>query len=318
MGSKIRIFYASDVHGSEKCFRKFLNTPKVYGVNVLILGGDITGKMIIPIIELEDGSYETEFMGNRIIIKKQEELEKVVKVISDGGAYPYICDKDTYERLLTDKSYLDGVFKDLICKRLENWIRLAEERLANSNVEIYIMPGNDDYPYICEILSSSDLVVNPEEKIVEICGGYEMLSLGFSNITPWKAPRDIPEEMLEEKLETLIAEAKNIDRAIFNTHVPPYNTIIDLAPLLDQNLKPVSSGGGVVMTHVGSIAVRKAIEVHQPLLGLHGHIHESKGVERIGKTICINPGSDYLAGNLQGAVISLENGKVKSYVLTVG
>jgi Icc-related predicted phosphoesterase len=318
MGSKIRIFYASDIHGSEKCYRKFLNTPKVYGVNVLILGGDITGKMVIPIIEQRDGSYETEFMGSKITIKKQEELESVIKIISDCGAYPYICDEDTYEHLSMDKSYLDTVFKDLICKRLENWIRLAEDRLANSNVEIYVMPGNDDYPYVCEILSSSNLVVNPEEKIVEICGGYEMLSLGFSNITSWKAPRDIPEEMLKEKLEVLVAKMKNINRAIFNIHVPPYNTVIDLAPLLDQNLKPVSSGGEMVMTHVGSIAVRKAIEVYQPLLGLHGHIHESKGVERIGKTICINPSSDYLAGNLQGAVITLEDGKVKSYVLTIG
>ena len=47
------------------------------------------------------------------------------------------------------------------------------------------------------------------------------------------------------------------------------------------------------MIHAGSTAVRASIEKHQPLVGLHGHIHESKGFVTLGRTLCLNPGSEY-------------------------
>ena len=68
----------------------------------------------------------------------------------------------------------------------------------------------------------------------------------------------------------------------------------------------------------GSSAVRSAIEKHQPLLGLHGHIHESKGFVKIGRTFCVNPGSEYGEGILRGVIIDLEDGKVKNFLLTQG
>lgn len=318
MSYRVKIFYTTDLHGSERCFRKFLNAPKVYGVNVLILGGDITGKMLIPIIERYDGSYEAEFMGNKVSVRTNDELKNLMKNITDVGCYPYLCNEDGYHLLNTDKSYIDKIFKEQVIKRVEYWIKLAEERISDLGLEVYIMPGNDDYPEVSEVLQSSNFVINPEEKIVEVGGRYEMISIGFSNITPWKAPREIPEEKLEEKLENLISGLKKVSESIFNVHAPPYETPIDLAPLLDNTLKPVLSGGQLLMAHAGSIAVRRVIERYQPLLGLHGHIHESRGMVRIGRTLCINPGSDYLAGNLQGAILTLEDGKVKTYMLTVG
>jgi len=318
MKTRLKIFHASDIHGSDKCFRKFLNVPKAYGVDVIIMGGDITGKMLVPIVEQENGSYKTEYMGNEVEIKSQEELKNITKLIADAGGYPYVCTKDEYVRLKNDSAYLDRVFKGQIVKRVEEWVRLAEERLKGTNVEVYIMPGNDDYPEIDEVLNKSGFVINPDGKVVEIGGRYEMISTGYVNMTPWKAPRDIPEEKLEEILEGLISKVKNLSDSIFSLHAPPYDTPIDLAPLLDNTFKPVLAGGELVMTHVGSIAVRKAIEKYQPLLGLHGHIHESKGVVKIGRTLCLNAGSDYQAGNLQGALITLEDGKVKSYMFTVG
>jgi len=318
MKSRLKIYHTSDVHGSDKCFRKFLNVPKVYGVDVIIMGGDITGKMLVPIVEQEGGSYKTEYMGNEVEIKSQDELKNIVKLIADAGGYPYVCSRDEYDRLKNDPAYLDKVFKSQIVKRVEEWIKLAEERLKDTDVEVYIMPGNDDYPEIDEALNKSSFVINPDGKLVEIGGRYEMISTGYVNMTPWKAPRDIPDEKLEELLEELTSKAKRLSDAIFSLHAPPYNTPIDLAPLLDNTLKPVLSGGELVMTHVGSMAVRRVIEKYQPLLGLHGHIHEAKGVVKIGRTLCLNAGSDYLAGNLQGVLITLENGKVKSYMFTVG
>ncbi len=318
MKSRLKIFHASDVHGSDKCFRKFLNVPKVYGVDVIIMGGDITGKMLVPIVEQKSGSYKTEYMGNEVKITSQEELKSIVKLIADAGGYPYVCSGDEYDRLKNDPAYLDRVFKGQIVKRVEEWVRLAEERLKNTNVEVYIMPGNDDYPEIDEALSKSSFVINPDGKVVEIGGRYEMISTGYVNMTPWKAPRDVSDEKLEEVLEELISKVKKLSDSIFSLHAPPYDTPIDLAPLLDNTLKPVLAGGELVMTHVGSMAVRKSIEKYQPLLGLHGHIHESKGVVKIGRTLCLNAGSDYLAGNLQGALITLEDGKVKNYMFTVG
>lgn len=314
----LKIFHASDIHGSDKCFRKFLNAAKVYGVDVIIMGGDITGKMLVPIVELSDGTYKTEFMGSEVNIMTQNELMNMRKLIADSGGYPYVCDRDEYDKLKNDKSYLDRVFKEQIIRRVEEWINLAEERLRGSGVEVYIMPGNDDYLEIDDVLNKSDFVINPDGKVVEIEGKYEMISSGFVNMTPWKAPRDIPDEKLEEILEALVSKVRELNTSIFNLHAPPYNTQIDLAPLLDSTLKPVMSGGELVMTHVGSIAVRKVIEKYQPLLGLHGHIHESKGVVKIGRTLCINAGSDYSSGNLHGALITLEDGKVKNYMLTLG
>ncbi len=318
MKSKLKIFHASDVHGSEKCFRKFLNVPKVYGVDVIIMGGDITGKMLVPIVEQGDGSYKTEYMGSDLVLKSQDEVEKITKLIADAGGYPYICTVDEYDKLKNDPAYLDRIFKNQIVKRVEEWVNLAEERLKSSGVEVYIMPGNDDYPEIDEALNKSEFVINPDGKLVVIGGRYEMISTGYVNITPWKAPRDIPDEKLEEILEELATQLKRPGDSIFSLHAPPYNTPIDLAPLLDNTLKPVLASGELVMTHVGSIAVRKLIEKYQPLLGFHGHIHESKGMVKIGRTICLNAGSDYLAGNLQGAIVTLEDGKVKSYMFTIG
>lgn len=314
----MKIFHASDIHGSEKCFRKFLNAPKVYGADIIMLGGDITGKVLVPIVEQENGQYNTEYMGIVTELKSKDELEKVIKHVSDAGGYPYLCTKNEFDKLKTDKAYLDTIFKKLIIQRVETWIRIAEEKLKDSGVEVYIMPGNDDYLEIDDVLNRSSFIINPDGRVVEIKGGYEMISSGYANITPWKAPRDIPDEELEKILEAMASQLRRPSSSIFSLHAPPYNTPIDLAPQLDNTFKPVIAGGEIVMSHVGSKAVRKVIEEYQPLLGLHGHIHESKGVVRIGKTLCINAGSDYLAGNLQGALITIEDDKVKSYILTAG
>jgi len=111
-------------------------------------------------------------------------------------------------------------------------------------------------------------------------------------------------------------QLKNPEKSIFNLHDPPFGSHLDEAPDLTKDLD--LKGGGRITKSVGSVAVREAIEKHQPMLGLHGHIHESKGVTKIGRTTCINPGSVYEEGTLLGAIVDLEDRKVKQYYLTAG
>jgi Icc-related predicted phosphoesterase len=314
--SRLRLFFATDLHGSDKCFRKFLNTPKVYGANVIIIGGDLTGKAIVPIIT-DEGIEYANYMGQKVIIKNRDQEENLIKEISDSGYYPLKVSQKEYEELSADKKKLDEVFLKLMKERLESWIKLAEEKLSNSGVKVIMNAGNDDALELDTVLDSSSFVIHPEGKVLEL-DGYEMISTGYANVTPWHAPRDIPEEELEKKIEDMASRVKNMEKAIFNIHPPPYNTGLDMAPKVDENLRPVALPGTVVMVPVGSVAVRKMIEKYQPMLGLHGHVHESRGAKNLGRTLIINPGSDYPYGILRGAIINLEDGKLKSYMLTTG
>lgn len=318
MGAKLRIFFATDVHGSEKCYLKFLNTPSVYKVNTLILGGDITGKMIVPIIKRANGTYAAEFLSNQYSMKSDQEVEDLEKKIRFTGYYPYRTTADQTEEMRRDPAKVDAVFTDVMIDTLRRWVRMAEERLKGKGVKVYITGGNDDRPEIEEVLKSSDFIVDPEGALVSLDGGFEMLSSGWSNPTPWKTPRECSEDELAAKLDSMISKVHDMKTCIFNLHVPPYDCGLDTCPKLDENLKPVYAGSEIMMISSGSKAVRNAIEKHQPVLGLHGHIHESRGFVKIGRTLCLNPGSEYTEGMLRGVVVDLDEKGVKNYLLTVG
>ena len=316
--SKFRIFFAADLHGSELCFRKFINAADFYKADVLILGGDITGKFLVPIFE-KSGIYEAKFLNEEHSFDSRDKLEEFMQRVRDLGYYPYLTTREEWDDLSRDKSKMDEVFVEVMKESVRRWIDLAESRLRGKNVKCYIMPGNDDSYAIDEVLSSSDVVVNPNEKIVDVADGIQMLSLGYANITPWKCPRDIPEEKIEEKIEALMKEVNEGSDLIFNIHVPPYDSGIDSAPELDENMRPkLGPGGQVMLIPAGSKAVRKAIEKYQPMLSLHGHIHEAKGFTKIGKTLCLNPGSEYLEGILRGVLVQIDKRKVKDFILTSG
>ncbi|MDG6996111.1 MAG: metallophosphoesterase [Nitrososphaerota archaeon] len=315
--SKTTIFFVTDVHGSDVCFRKFINAGKFYGANVLVLGGDITGKMIIPIVEQDDGTHKCTLFGNDMTLKSHEQVEDTVKTIRNAGAYPYVTGRKEFQELQAKPDSVKRLFTKLMVEGIRRWMKLAEERLDHSGIGCYISPGNDDIIEIDEALDSSTYVVNPEEKVVDI-GGNEMITLGYANHTPWNSPREVDEEVLEQKIEKMCANVKDMRKTIFNLHVPPIDTIIDQAPMLDETLKPALKGGHIQMISAGSIATRKMIEKYSPLIGLHGHIHESKGVERVGKTMCFNPGSEYGSGILRGLICQIEGDKIKSHLLTSG
>jgi Icc-related predicted phosphoesterase len=313
-----KIFFATDLHGSEKCFLKFVNAAKFYKVNTLIMGGDITGKMMIPVVKEPNGKYHATFLGSKRKAGNDEELQDLLRAIRFAGYYPYLTDPKEMEELQTDNTKVDSIFKELMLRNVKRWIQIAEERLKGSGIKVYVTGGNDDVAEIEQIIGSAEYVIDPEEEVVTIDGKYEMISTGWSNPTPWKTARECSEEQLWEKIEKMATQVKDMKNCIFNLHVPPIGSGIDSCPKLDENLKPVLAGGEIVMTSGGSTSVRKAVETYQPLLGLHGHIHESKGFLKIGRTLCINPGSEYSEGILRGALVELDDASVKNFLLTQG
>lgn len=311
-----KIFFASDFHGSTIVFKKFLNAVKIYNANALIFGGDITGKAIIPIVKNSDGTYVTNLFGQTKILKNQEELNQFITLQENTGYYPKIMDRDLYDELSNNEKLKLEIFRELMIERVKKWISIANERLSPQGIKLYLEAGNDDFLGIEENFDS-EMTVNIGEKVVDV-NGYKLLGMSMANVTPWHAPRDVEESKLNEIIDNEISEVDANDRLIFAYHPPPINTNLDLAPQITENLTYVSAGGQQIMVHVGSRAVRDAIERIQPIVSLHGHIHESRGIDRIGKTLCVNPGSEYTEGILHAALVVLNDREVLNQILITG
>jgi Icc-related predicted phosphoesterase len=272
---------------------------------VIIVGGDLTGKMIVPITKQKNGEYSCRFLESQHVLKSDKELADMQKSIADAGFYPYVADPERIEEIRKDRSAFYDLIDRLIIERLQQWMSLANERLAGLNVQFFMLHGNDDDPKCGELISASRYVKNPEKRVVDLDGVHEMISSGASNITPWKTHGEYPEDELEKMLESMISEVKNPRNCVLNLHVPPYNSGLDSAPKLNEEFQPVLVAGEPMHIPVGSTAVRRIIEKYQPALGLFGHIHESGGETFIGKTLCVNPGSEYSEGILRGYVVEL-------------
>lgn len=195
-------------------------------------------------------------------------------------------------------------------------MRMADEKL-DAGVECFVCPGNDDQFEVDEIIPSAKRVRLAEGRIIEF-GDFQMASTGWSNRTPWETYREEDEEDLGKRLRTMVSQVTvPPERTVYNFHCPPYGSGLDEAPEITGDMRPKHAGRSTVP--VGSTAVRDAIEKGQPALTLHGHIHEARGSTRIGRTLCINPGSSYEQGQLLGAVVDLDGGKkIKRFVLTSG
>lgn len=301
------VYYASDVHGSDLLWRKFLNAGPFYGADVLVMGGDLTGKAVVPIIRTENGLRASMILGDRLA--PEAELPEIERRVRDQGFYPYVTDEAEVAAAEGDPRAITAVFSRVMAETLERWLVLAEERLRGTGTQLYVMLGNDDEPALQAVLDNSPLEVSCEAGPVSLGEGIQMISCGVSNPTPWNSPREEAEDELEADLERLVATLDAPTRAVFNFHVPPKATSLDQAPEIDENFKPVLHAGGLSMIPAGSSAVRSVIERYQPLVALHGHIHESRGVARLGRTVCINPGSEYGEGILHGALLVLDRKK---------
>ncbi len=318
-----RIFYACDIHGSESCFQKFMNSARFYGVDVLILAGDLTGKGIVPFVEQRDGSYGIDFLGERHRIKARKKLAELRARVRDSGFYPFFTTISEVSELRNDQNRLDRKFAELTAETLRRWMAAADEKLKNLGIECYVSPGNDDSRDIDVLIEGSRSIVNPDERVVKIADKFEMLTLGFSNPSPWNLPRDTTEEDLARRISALSSSMSDFSTAIFNLHCPPYGTGLDMGPLIEP--RPVKSlatrlprSKSIGSAPIGSVAVKNAIEKYQPLMSLHGHVHESRGSCRIGRTICFNPGSEYFEGLLLGLLLDIDTKNNVNYVFTSG
>ncbi|PWB51487.1 MAG: metallophosphoesterase [Anaerolineales bacterium] len=317
-GKPVRILYGSDFHGSDVVFRKFLSASMQYKANILIVGGDVTGKAMVPVIHQGHGRYTGSWFGKEETATTPQELDKIKKNISNVGFYPIVLEKEEAEELENQPDKMAHRFEDEMCQRVQEWMTLAEEKLLPLNSTLYFMAGNDDFASIDEVVSQFQHIRNPDMAHFELEEGYEIVGCSNANMTPWLCARDIEEDQLASKLDTLAGMIHNPEHTIAVLHVPPFSSGLDTCPDLDKNLKIITEGGQVVMKSAGSTAVKAWIEKVQPMLTLHGHIHESPGHVRIGHTLAINAGSEYAEGILKAAIINLENGKVKGHLLISG
>jgi hypothetical protein len=312
----MRIFFATDIHGSEACWRKFLNAGAFHKADVLVMGGDMTGKAMVPIVA-SDGAWEVTLQEQRHDLATEDEVRAMEKRISDRGYYPVRLSREEIDAWAADASLVDARFKDEMLKGVERWMTLAGQKLAGTSIRCIVSPANDDMFEIDPIIDGAERVELGEGNAIAL-DGFTLLSTGWANPTPWKTFRELPEDELRTRIDGLVASVDDPHRAVFNFHAPPYGSNLDSAPKLNEDMKYVA--GGQALIPVGSHAVRDAILAHEPVLSLHGHIHEGRGAVRLGKTLAVNPGSSYEDGVLQAAIVDLDTkkGAVKNYVLING
>jgi Icc-related predicted phosphoesterase len=302
-----KLIFATDMHGSEGTWRKFLNVSAMLKVNVAICGGDLTGKMIVPVVENNNGKYAYYLMG-KVNETDSKGLEKAYRDIRGIGYYPHLTNETEYKEMKENPEKVNQVFHDVMVSTLKRWFDLIPEKVP-AETRMVVCPGNDDRLLVDEIIATYKNVINGENAVINLDDNHEMISCGWVNPSPWKTAREEEEDKLEARLESYISKLANVKSSIFNFHAPPYESKLDEAPLLDKELNPIIRGGAVVMVPVGSKAVRKTIEKYQPFLGLHGHIHEASGSMKIGKTYCVNPGSEYAEGIIRAFLIEFKGDK---------
>jgi Icc-related predicted phosphoesterase len=300
------MYFCTDIHGSERCWKKFLATPKHYECDTIVIGGDITGKLIVPVIETKRGKYKARFAGIERKVSSGSQLDSLLAMIADAGEYAWLTTPDEFESHAGDQDRIDDLFRALILKRVERWIDMAEDRLGGTGVRVLISGANDDYFDVDDMLGRSSVIEDPNGTVIELDDGFQMMGMGYGNITPWACPRDVSEEDLGRRIDEVMSKVTDPGKTIMSLHVPPYSSGLDYAPKLDEDLRAVVTSGGPQMVPVGSTATRDAIVTYQPLLGLHGHIHESRGVRELAGVPIGNPGSEYSEGILGGLLIDLD------------
>jgi uncharacterized protein len=315
-GGRMKVFFATDIHGSEICWRKFLNAAAFYKADMVVLGGDVTGKVMIP-VTAHQGYWQVTVRGQEYRMETQQELDDIQRQIRNSGSYPAIVSPDELQELSKEEGAVDRRFTLEMTRSLDRWLDMADGKLRGGEIPCILNGGNDDIWEIDDIIEQSPCVSFAEGKVLDL-DGFHLVSMGWTNPTPWDTFREAPEPELAAKIEAVVSQVPDMERTIFNFHAPPYGTGLDEAPALDAELRPMH--GGAVMKPVGSTAVRDAIQKHQPMLSVHGHIHESRGVKKMGRTLAINPGSVYGDGVLQGALLDLnaKKGKVAKYLLVNG
>jgi uncharacterized protein len=301
----MRIYFCSDIHASRKCWKKFLASAKYYDADIIVVGGDITGKFVVPIVAQPGGHSTAKFLGVTRRIETAEEMANIKVRIADAGQYSCEMSPEEQAWYAEDQSRVDELFHRLVLERVEEWLAEADTKLRGTGVRCMVSGANDDFLEVDDALRTSEVIEDPNGRVIDLGHGYQILGMGYGNPTPWPCPRDIPEDELAARIDQVAAQLADPGKTIFSLHVPPLGTGLDMAPRLDAELRMVMTAGGPEMIPVGSTATRDAISKYRPLIGLHGHIHESKGIKKLDGIPVANPGSEYGEGILDGLLVDI-------------
>ena len=307
----MRLLVGTDFHGSEGVWRKFLNAVHlgIWPVDAVLYAGDLAGKAFVPIAETERG-WVAKIRGIERRARNEPELTRLQRDIADLGMYSGVIAATELESL-SDGHAVERLFDDAIRQRLQSWLALAEERLGPKGVPLFLIPGNDDPEIVDDVLAASRYAVNVDRRPAHLPDGREIVGLSPSNPTPWDTPRELAEEELGEEAERLLSGLGSCRSAVAMLHAPPMG-LLDQAPKLDRNLRPVLTGtGDLTYVSVGSTAYREVLHRYQPALTVHGHIHEAGGHAALGRTLCINPGSEYFSGVLKAYIVELNGDSIR-------
>ena len=311
-----RVYYATDLHGSDLCFRKFLAAGRVFEADAIVMGGDMTGKAIVPIRKMSRGRYVADFQGEHEEFDESE-LGYFKDRVTFNGFYPWVAEESQIERAEEDEEFQGRLFEEFMVDQARRWTTLAADRLDDS-LRCFISPGNDDFLIIDDVLKEAERIEFPDKRVIEV-GPLSMISIGDSNVTPWRTPREMDEAQLLKEIEDLVEPITDGRAMMFNFHVPPHGSGLDTVNALDPSYRPVVEHGMIAQMAAGSTAVRTAIERYEPVVSVHGHIHEGRGLHRLGPTRCFNPGCDYSAGVLQGLVLDFaDSGDYLHHTFTSG
>ena len=155
---------------------------------------------------------------------------------------------------------------------MRDWRDVADV-IGRAGVRAVAVPGNvDDPEAIGEHLGGDFVVIHADA--VEV-GGLLIAGVGGGTGFPSLGHPHYTDEHIGEELRRLEERLGNRRVHILLTHTPPYGTKVDV----------LYSG-----EHAGSVNIRKFIEARQPILNACGHVHEARGIDRIGETTIINPG----------------------------
>lgn len=300
----MRLLFVADVHAANGIVRKAVAVANRYEADALLLAGDLCGKTLLPAVKLWSGGYR---LGDDRL-ESEAVLEGAIERLADRGDYVVRCGESELEELQERPEAVAAAFSQAILARLDEWRKYLKETVDPSRLQVLITPGNDDPVEVDEKLRSfrEDGILSPVEEIHRL-GANELVTLDYTNPTPWSTPREMKEPQLAALIRRRVEGLEDPARAIFNFHCPPLNTRLDLAPELNANFEFVVDPGGQSFVHVGSRAVRDAILEVGPMLGLHGHVHEAAGEERLGRTLCLNPGSEYSAGILRAYLVTSDS-----------
>src|SRR5215207_10899706 len=219
----MRIFFATDVHGSEVCWRKFLNAGAFHKADVLVMGGDMTGKAMVPIVGSNGagGAWRLTLQEQEHVLNGEDELLAMEKRIGDRGYYPVRLSPDEMTAMQADPALVDARFKAAMLAQVGRWMALADERLAGKDIRCIVSPANDDIFEIDPIIAAAKLVDLGESNLIDL-DGLALVSTGWANPTPWNTFRELPEPELRERIDALVASVPDKRHAIFNFHAPPF------------------------------------------------------------------------------------------------